>query len=522
MPSTFETLSDEVLMTIFRYSGDAYTIFRIFHGLNQRLNCILIDRCLHLFTDFLCIDTHDPASADYYKSDVFQNLSYQLSCTHSTINEQELRQCFQSLVAFHIKEQFTRLETQVQSRLITFQAMRQQLSDVDIVDIDNQLRNAFFDLRDNIITIKSIKQIESLVLTRAGCLKCANHEMNQFNLAQALNQLLLRHLNNIHSVKRPLIQSITYMLKTLIISNIDLLMNRDNTEVEESATVWYFLFYSIYQLQYWYYTPPDICINMKCYQAVIHLLLFAIQCQKQVTNNENWARQSLFDVLSMISANQNELFVQSVQWEILKILVHENVLTEMTPWDEDQINRFRLIFSNLLERNRLDVILLLYHQLENVRSYFDNPNLIHQNVNMLTGSSTGRQLFKIFTDEKPLKTWLTSKDLIFSLLKKKERKLIEKILRSSSFLIHQVDEHGNDPLLYICLNVRGCRHRIIQFLITIGCDLQRRNFNGEHFIDTIQLRRNRSLLKDLLDNEIVKIDDIQDVLTTQRGSSIEN
>jgi hypothetical protein len=32
---------------------------------------------------------------------VFQNVSYQLSCTHSPINEQQLRQCFQSLVTLN-------------------------------------------------------------------------------------------------------------------------------------------------------------------------------------------------------------------------------------------------------------------------------------------------------------------------------------------------------------------------------------------------------------------------------------
>jgi hypothetical protein len=84
--------------------------------------------------------------------------------------------------------------------------MRQQLSDAEIVDLDNQLRNIFFDLQNNIITIKSIEQIESLILTRAARLQCDNYQPNQFNLAKALNQLLLRHLNNVHSIKRPLLK----------------------------------------------------------------------------------------------------------------------------------------------------------------------------------------------------------------------------------------------------------------------------------------------------------------------------
>jgi ankyrin repeat protein len=113
--------------------------------------------------------------------------------------------------------------------------------------------------------------------------------------------------------------------------------------------------------------------------------------------------------------------------------------------------------------------------------------------------------------------------LLFLLLKKKECQVLQKILRSSSELIHQVDEDGNDPLLYICLKVRGCRHRIIEFLIMMGCDLYRRNLNNENFIDAIQLRRNQSLLKNLLENEIIKIDDqsgqIQVILKTQLQQS---
>ncbi|CAF4506194.1 unnamed protein product, partial [Rotaria sp. Silwood2] len=38
------------------------------------------------------------------------------------------------------------------------------------------------------------------------------------------------------------------------------------------------------------------------------------------------------------------------------------------------------------------------------------------------------------------------------------RKLLEKLLKLSPYLINQLDEKGNDPLLYILLKVHGCRH----------------------------------------------------------------
>jgi hypothetical protein len=507
MSSTFETLSEEVLLIIFRCSANVFGIFRAFLGLNQRLNHILLDRRSHLLADFLYINTHDITFTDYYKSDVFENVSYQLSCMHSPINDQQLRQCLQSLVTFHIHEEFIRLQNQVQSKLVAFERIRQRLSDIEIVDRDNQLREIFFDLKNNKITNKTIKQIESLIVTNGARLQCDNYELNQFNLAKALNRFLFCYLNNIHSVHRSLIQ----MFKTLIVSNTRVLMNRDRTEIEESSSIWFFLFYSIYQLQYYYYTPPDVFINMKCYNAVIHLLLFAIHCQIQTNSDEQWARESLFDILKMIPSdevsNKNELFIQSIQWEILKIIIDQYILSARTSWQEEQDNAFRSILSDLLKKNRLDILHLLYHRLQYVQSYFNQPNNIYQNVNILTGSSKGRQLFKIFINETPLKSWLISKELIFMLLRKKERKFLQKLLQTSPFLIHQIDEDGNDLLLYTCLKVRGCRHRIIEFLIIMGCNLQRRNFHNENFIDALQLRRNQSLLKDLLKNEIIEIDD---------------
>ncbi|CAF4660848.1 unnamed protein product [Rotaria sp. Silwood2] len=41
---------------------------------------------------------------------------------------------------------------------------------------------------------------------------------------------------------------------------------------------------------------------------------------------------------------------------------------------------------------------------------------------------------------------------------REKRKLLEKLLKLSPYLINQLDEKGNDPLLYIRLKVHGCRH----------------------------------------------------------------
>ncbi|KAG0419665.1 hypothetical protein DMUE_6369, partial [Dictyocoela muelleri] len=142
------------------------------------------------------------------------------------------------------------------------------------------------------------------------------------------------------------------------------------------------------------------------------------------------------------------------------------------------------------------------------RYYFNNSYNIRAHIDQMIGCFIGRKLFSIILDEKPIKSWIIQKDIMFLLLKKKQRKYIEKLFELSPSLIHELDKDGNNPLLYLCLKVRGCRDQIIRFLIKIGCDIQRRNSNGENFFDAIQLKQNRNLLIKLLDHEIVKIDNI--------------
>ena len=43
---TFEMLPDEILMVMIRYSGNIYSTFGVFSDLNQRINNILIDKCM--------------------------------------------------------------------------------------------------------------------------------------------------------------------------------------------------------------------------------------------------------------------------------------------------------------------------------------------------------------------------------------------------------------------------------------------------------------------------------------------
>ena len=66
--------------------------FARFLVLNQRFNGILIDRRLHLLTDFLCVDARASNASDYYASAEFTTLSRRLGSLKSDKDhETELR-----------------------------------------------------------------------------------------------------------------------------------------------------------------------------------------------------------------------------------------------------------------------------------------------------------------------------------------------------------------------------------------------------------------------------------------------
>ncbi|CAF4251705.1 unnamed protein product, partial [Rotaria sp. Silwood2] len=208
----------------------------------------------------------------------------------------------------------------------------------------------------------------------------------------------------------------------------------------------------------------------------------------------------------------SEIFVQTSQLEILKIVLDEYGLQLSTPWNERYTRMFEETVVRLIEKDRIDVILFIYRQNELVRDFFNKPSDNRKNVDMITASKAGRQLFAMLLDEKSLGLWFTNKDLMFILLQKRERKLLEKLLKSSLSLLTQLDDDGNDPLLYVCLKVGDSRHRTIESLLQMGCNLLTRNLNGENFIDAIQLERNRKLLKKLVERKVIKMDHVSGTL----------
>jgi hypothetical protein len=202
-----------------------------------------------------------------------------------------------------------------------------------------------------------------------------------------------------------------------------------------------------------------------------------------------------------------QIFVYTSQIEILKTILDENILNASTFYHQDSSYRLSQLVGHLFKCDRLDIILVILHYNEYnenaLQACWNDPKF----VSVLTGNPKRRRLFYSLLDDKSIGTCLAlNTDLLFILLQKKECKLMKKLFRLSPSLIHRLDADGNDPLLYICLKVRGCRHRIIEYLIKIERDSQRRNVKNENVFDALQLRRNRDLVKNLIQHNIIQID----------------
>ncbi|CAF3934433.1 unnamed protein product [Rotaria sordida] len=476
MSTTFEALPDEILMIILQYSGNVYNIFRTFSGLNKRLNNILVDRRLHLLTDFLYMHYNDKYVNYYYNSAVFHNVSQQLLSIIISENDKVLRQCFQSLVIFHIKEKTNRLKDKFKCNIEHFQSIRLLLTNDETRNIDEELKNSLKNLKNCPISIKNIEQIVSLILTKGARLEYNDSEFHEFNLAKAINGLLLAKLNSIEYSTQRLINSLVQMFKSLIISNPNLLQDQD-WFYYDGYSVHFFLYCSMYQINTIHSDRTITSINMECYQAILDLLLYTIQFLKHLFRNEVWAKIYLLDIFNMITltnvVTKHEIFIEASQIEILNIILNEYSLEDKILFDKEFNDMFQQILDNLIENNRVHTLLLIYHANERIRNLFQNSWNNEKYVNIMTKNRITRQFFHALLNDELLRTWLTSTDLLFVLLQKKEYELVKKLLKLSPSLVYQCDDDGNDPLFYVCLNVPcsmlqcfECEPKNYNFLIT--------------------------------------------------------
>ncbi|CAF0840015.1 unnamed protein product [Adineta steineri] len=506
LSSTLETLPDEILMIIIRYSGNITSVFRTFSGLNQRLNRILVDRRLHLLTDLLRVNIRQINFNYYYNTPLFHALSEQLCSLRGNDYIHQLDQCFQRLISFHIQEKSRQIEEQYRSDREQFRSIRVNLTDEEIHSRDAELKEAFNNLESHSLNFEYLQPIGDLVVGTGARLECTNHELGEYNLAKALNQHVLAHLYTIGYPSGSCLRSIQRLFKALIISNPNLVNNKDYVG-NGGSPMYYFLIYAVFRLQHFPRFPPlSMGIIMQKYDTILELLLFTIQCLKQVFDKELWIKDCILDSLNIVNSIRHDadekIFIQYSQMEVLKIFMQEVTGKEIL-LDDYSNSVFQEGLTNLIDTNRLDIIEYVFRQNNFIHNFFTRSAHCYKLINTITGTLSRRQMFQRFLDEEVPEPWLTSAALLFILLKKKECKWIKKLLQLDSKLIHEVDEDGNDPLLYICLKVKGCRHRLIECLIDIGCDIYKKNVHGEHFLQAIQLKRNRKLLKQLIEHEII-------------------
>jgi hypothetical protein len=507
--TTFETLPDEIFMIIIRNSGDIFTTFRAFFGLNQRINNILIDKRTHLLTDFLITDSSDVNIDDYYNSNVFHDVSEQLLLLKTTENEQQFRQCLEPLVGFYIRSKYHQSINELELGLTHVQSIRMELNDDELEKIDNELKETFNDLQNGSNLMKNIKRVEYLVRTKGAQLNCSDNVDGDFNFVGLVNKFLSDTADNNPPLSQDLLNSLVRMFKTLIISNISLLHNEGYVG-NGGCVIYYFLFHIIYKLQSFNTNKSPPFIRIENYRAAVDLLLFVLQCLYYEQVAESWWINHFSELLKFIPVVKlsidEEIFVYASQVEILKIIFDENILNSHVYTFDEPVQSYSSCLGNLFISNRIDLISTIFHHNQCVRELFqgcwDDPDFI----SILTGDQMRRRVFLSVLDDVSIGTWLaTTTNLLFILLQKRECRLVKKLFSVSPSLVDRLDSDGNDPLLYVCIQGRGCRQRLVEYLLKIGCDVQRRNSTGQNFQDVLQLSKNRHLLKKLIEQETIEI-----------------
>ncbi|CAF2820889.1 unnamed protein product [Rotaria sp. Silwood2] len=503
MQSTFEKLSDEILMIIFSYLDNIYSIFRTFLGLNQRINNILLDKRLHLLINFLCINVDPEIIYSYYNSLEVQQVTQTLMLLNGTTNNNEIVQCLESLVCFHIKNQYTRLDKEFQLNRDNFQSIRKQLSNSEIQNVDNELKIAFNKLEH---TSNTIQQIHTLLYIRGAHLECNEDQMRSFDLVRAINcQMLIYYKSTLYHSRKKFYHLIS-IFKGFIISNPNLL--KIFYYLGYGFNVVHCLLFTIFQRRFIY--SNQLCTtNLYYYQSLVELVLLSI---RTIVNDGSWSESYFFEILNIIKLNKesmnstSDIIFRTTEIELLKILLDQSNVHMAIPWNENTNDSFTRALNHLIKNDCMNIVRMMYRHNQFLRYFLQETDYIEKNINIMLGHYKRKQLLNQLLDEKPLNVCFTRREFLFQLLNKKQFQILKKIIRLSITVLNELDEDGNDFLLYLCLKVLGCRHRFIQYLIKIGCNIQRKNSFDQSFFDVIELEQNRKLRTKLFECEVISID----------------
>ncbi|CAF1487460.1 unnamed protein product [Adineta steineri] len=503
MQSTLEELPDEILMIIFGYSDDIYSLFQTFLGLNQRINNILLDKRLHLFINFLCINIDHETMCFYYNSSEFQHITRILKSLNGTVNNNEIIQsCLESLVRFHIQNRYIQLENEFQLNQKHFQIIRKQMAHSEIQKIDNELQLA---CRELVTASNLTHKIHSLIYTRGACIKYDDPQIDSFDLARTISNQIVVYFQFPLKYSRKHFDHLMSIFKGLIISNPKLLKN--SQYLSYGLDVLHCLLITIFKRAF-IYTRQSCTTNLYYYQSLIDLILLSI---RSLLNVNLWSTSYLYEILSLMKSKEesiSNIIIQTTEMELLKILLNEFNLDLNESCDDDPNHSLAYALNRLIKTDRMDIVLMMYRHNKTVRDLFQKTDYMEKNVDIMLGNHKTKQLLNQLIDEKPLNTCFTTRKFLFQLLGKKQFEMVKKLLKLSISVLNEIDENGNDILLYLCLKVRGCRHRFIEYLIKMGCNTQRINYCGQSFFNAIELKQNQKLLNKLFEHEIILFDNL--------------
>ncbi|CAF5163194.1 unnamed protein product [Rotaria sp. Silwood1] len=168
------------------------------------------------------------------------------------------------LASFHIQEKYRQVEHEFLSNRERFQSIRANLSGEEILLRDAILKKAFNELKSHSTTLENIQQLKVIVLEKGARLECINNELDEFNLAHALNQYLLCYCNTLRDSNRSCLDSIVDMFKILIISNPNLIKSKDYVG-NGGCPIYFFLIYTIYRSQDFYSCSSSVSIDVRRY-----------------------------------------------------------------------------------------------------------------------------------------------------------------------------------------------------------------------------------------------------------------
>lgn len=495
--SNLEILPNEVVASIFEYCGDVTSIMQSFLGLNERFNHLVLDQHLHLLTNYLSLKP----LKKYYDSTEFQQVICQLLTVNTSLNEEKLIEILRPLIGYGLRQRYFEVTERFQLLRKKFECVRQTMSEDELKQVDEEIKKAFSPLNDRhvIVTANVLERIEELIFTYGARLVCRNGPgWDIFNLASLIQKghsyrFQLYDAKNFEMNLKLLVK----MTEFLIVSNPDLLNNKLELS-DKPCKIESFVFHYIFGSRHYYKNAyaRQYVLNHRLIRVILDLLFLIFNCCTTTIDEQKHVLITMLERLNDIQTEPNEFYRQALKNEIIKFtLEHYSAAADLLNNQDISISG---LVESLVRETQFSMIEYLLHQ-SFIQNYFRNEVDIRLWLKKTLGTGAGRQLFDGILDKPIANSLFSKRKLFFALLDLREQKFLERMLIISPDLINELDDEGNDPLLYMTQQkYTRYYHRIVELLLKYGCDPQRKNIHGQTFQDLLRLPQNLNLLNDLI------------------------